>query len=187
MKLIIALAAGMIAAVLAAPAFAQEPAPPTTNPFPGKTRELLLYVDTVTASPGESKYGVSYPKRCTQLNLMRRGEGIVFRMWAVDTATGKVLEDTDLKYAYVKIPGVQNLKMRYSPHGRDPDAPWFWAIRWDVPPEYPLGLVDFRVVVRTKKTATTRSKLGIFAQPNVFGALQLGKLEIVESRPVETA
>lgn len=181
MKRLIALAAGVAVGLLAAPAFAQEA--PATKPWPGKTKEVFLYVDTVTASPGESKYGVSYSKRCTQLNLFRRGEGVVFRMAAVETATGNVLEAEDVRYAYVKIPGHANVPLRYSPHGRDPDAEWFWAVRWDIPPDYPLGVVDFRVVVRTKKTDTQKSKLGIFRQPVVFGQARLGSLEIVESRP----
>ncbi len=183
MKLIVTLVAGVAAAVLAAPAFAQEA--PQPNVFPAKKVGIAIYADTVTASPGESIYGVSYPIRCTQLSLMRRGEGIVFRMWAVDTKTGKTLTDQDLKFAFVRIPGVPDRAMRFTPHGRTEDAPWFWATRWDVPLDYPLGIVDFQIIVRTKKVDGKKPKTGVFTQPNIFG-LGLGKLEIVESRPNET-
>jgi hypothetical protein len=177
MKLLFALAAGVVACVAAAPAFAGE-APP--NPFPGPKVKIAIYVDTVTASPGESEFGVAFPAACTQMNFMRRGEGIVFRMWAVDVKTGKVLTDAEVRSAVLRVPGQANLKMRFGPHGSAEDAPWFWVTRWDVPLDYPLGVVDFTVRVKTKK-----GKVGVFRQPMVGPGL--GKLTIVESRPDEDA
>lgn len=168
-----------VAAALAVPVYAsaQQPAP-GENPWPGRQLPVLLHVDTVTASPGESKYGVSYPKRCTWTNLFRRGEGAVFRVWGIEASTGKVLTPSAVKYAYVKIPGQPNLKLRFGPHGRTADAPWFWAARWDIPLDYPLGQVEFRVVIKTKL-----NNFGIWDQPKVFGDARLAWMEIVEQRP----
>lgn len=84
-----------------------------------------------------------------------------------------------------RIPGQPDRAMRFTPHGRTADAPWFWATRWDVPLDYPLGIVDFQIIVRTKKVDGKKPKTAVFTQPNVFG-IGLGKLEIVESRPDET-
>lgn len=176
MKHVVVAAVAALATLAAgAPALAANPG---ENPFPGPKPEVLLHVDTVTASPGESKFGVSYSKLCTLTNLYRRGEGVVFRVWGIEAGAGGTLTADSVKYAYVKIPGQANLKLRYGPHGRTADAPWFWAGRWDIPPDYPLGQVDYRVVVKTRT-----NKLGIYTQPKIFGDARLSWLEIVEQRP----
>jgi len=174
MKLITALVAGLVAAAFAAPAFAQE-APPT-NPWPGKKTKIAFYVDTVTAGAGESVYGVNAASSCTQTNFFPRGEGVVFHMAAFNARTGKIIEAADVKYAYLKIPGQPNLALRYTPHGRDPlTAPWYWAKRWDVPLDYPLGVVDFQVVVKLKGKGNV---IGVFKQYPVASA----RLTVVETR-----
>lgn len=174
MKLITALVAGLVAAAFAAPAFAQE-APPT-NPWPGKKTKIAFWVGTVTAAPGESVYGVAAAGTCVETNLFPRGEGVVFHMAAFNTRTGEIIEADDVKYAYIKIPGQPNLALRYTPHGRDPaTAPWYWGKRWDVPPDYALGVVDFSIVVKLKGKGNV---IGVFKQYPVAPA----RLTIVEAR-----
>lgn len=185
MKSIVATAAAIVATVFAAPAFAAEPpplpygqvAPGPTNPWPGKQFDIAFYVETVTASPKESVWGKWANVRCTQTNFFPRGEGIVFHITAINARTGKIVEPVDVKYAYLKIPGQPNFKLKYGPHGRDPaTAPWTWYYRWDVPLDYPLGVVPFEVVLKLK--GWPASKVAVFKQM----PLSLEQLTIVETR-----
>ena len=173
MKLITALVAGLVAAAFAAPAFAQE-APPT-NPWPGKKTKIAFWVGTVTAGPGESIYGVNAASACVETNLFPRGEGVVFRMAAFNARTGEIIEADDVKYAYIKIPGQPNLALRYTPHGRVATAPWYWGKRWDIPLDYPLGVVNFEIVVKLKGKGNV---IGIFKQ----APLPPAQLTVVEKR-----
>lgn len=126
--------------------------PGPTNPWPGKgALKVSFFVETVTASKNESVWGAWANTACTRTNFFPRRERIVWHITMVDAKTGKVIEAADVKYAYLKIPGLPNLKLKYGPHGKDPlVAPWNWYYGWDVPPDYPLGLVDYQIVVKTK-------------------------------------
>lgn len=154
------------AAVAVSAALAQEPIPTppgSQNPWPGKTFDIFFYVETLTASPGESIYGVNAPTTCTQTNFFARGERAVWHISAVNARTGKIITNKDVKYAYLKIPGVKNIGVTFTPHGRDPaTAPWTWTARWDIPLDYPLGVVPFKLVMKLKKWP--RNKVATFTQ-----------------------
>ena len=61
------------------------------------------------------------PKSCTQLSSFKRGERPVFRIYGVETGTGEALSTENVKYAYVKIPGMPNVKLNWGPHGSGSD------------------------------------------------------------------
>jgi opacity protein-like surface antigen len=145
-------------AAFAASAPAQ--APPTPNPFPGAQHDVFLYVDTVQNSNPKNP-AVKPTIGCTQTNFFRRGQGVVFRIWGVETKTGKALTLDNVRYFYVTIPGQPNLKLSFGGHGSGPPEtkPWYWTVNWDVPADYPLGTVPFKVLVRTKD-----GKRGSFSQ-----------------------
>ncbi len=128
------------------------PTPPgDQNPWPGKKVDIAFYVETVTANKGESIYGVSAPQGCTQTNFFSRGERVVFHISAVDAHKGIVLSNNEIKYAYLKIPGMDLVKVTFTPHGKDPvTAPWTFTGRWDVPLDYPVGAVPFQLVMKLK-------------------------------------
>lgn len=150
----------LVAAFAASVALAEDedpqPAPIPTpageqNPWPGKKFDVFFYVETLTASPGESVFGKAAPTRCTQTNFFARGERAVWHIAAVNAKTGRVITNKDVKYMYIKIPGMKPLKVTFTPHGRDPvTAPWTWTARWDIPPTYPLGIVKYELVVKLK-------------------------------------
>lgn len=133
-----------------------QPAPIPTpageqNPWPGKQADIFFYVETLTAGPGESVFGKNAPTSCTQTNFFARGERIVWHIAAVNAKTGMVLTSKEVKYAYIKIPGMKPLGVTFVPHGRDPvTAPWTWTARWDVPYTYPLGVVKYELVMKLK-------------------------------------
>jgi hypothetical protein len=136
------------ATLLTSSAVAQTP--PTPNPFPGAKHKVFLYVDTVQNSNPKNP-AVKPTIGCTQTNFFRRGQGVVFRSWGVVTKTGETLTPDNTKFYYVKIPGLKPLKMSFGGHGSGPadTKPWFWTVNWDVPNDYPLGIVPFKVLVRT--------------------------------------
>jgi hypothetical protein len=144
--------AALVAAAFAASALA-DVTPPDANPFPGKTVDVMLYVDTVTSSRTVPK-----PTNvCSQTNIFPQTSRVVFRMWGVESATSKVLTPDNVKYAYIKIAGQPNMKLTFGKHGSTATSPWFWSAAWAIPADYPLGAVAYRVVVKT-----TSNKFGAF-------------------------
>ncbi len=120
-------------AVLGAAALAFAQAPPAPPPFPAPKTDVFVYADTVNSSGQQS-------------SEFARGAAVVFRAFAADVKAKKVLTDKDVKYFYVTIPGQPNLKLAYGKVG----SRALWTGTWTVPATYPLGLVDFKVLVKTK-------------------------------------
>lgn len=180
--LLAALVAGL--AIGTSGALAQEPIPTPEgpqNPWPAPPKggkfEVFFYVETVTAGPRESIYGKWAPTSCTQTNFFARGERAVWHIGAVNARTGEYVLPKHVKYAYLKIPGVKNIGVTFVPHGRDPvTAPWTWTARWDIPPDYPLGVVNFELVMKLKKWP--RNKVATFKQM----PLSLEQMTIIDSR-----
>lgn len=173
LSLVAALVAASVGAGMAAAAGTGSPGQPapiptpkdvTPNPWPGKKANgLFFYVETVTASPGESVWGAAAPIRCTQTNYFARRERAVWHISAVDTTNGNIVTNSDVAYAYLKVPGMQNIPVTYTPHGKDPTtAPWTWTARWDIPPDYPLGVVNFQLVMKLK--GWPKNKVSTFTQ-----------------------
>jgi hypothetical protein len=156
MKLLTIAIAAAVAGVVAPSVGAQQP-------YPGNRVDVAVYADTVSSSRGDVKLA----RVCTQTNNFPRKARVVFRAWAVDTKTGKPIGGADVQYAYVKIPGQPNLKLGFGPHGAVGNKVQFWSAAWAVPPEYPLGVVAFRVVFKT-----VDGRFGIFTQPP-FSSAQL--------------
>jgi hypothetical protein len=120
-----------------------------------------MYTDTVSSSRGE----VRQSRVCTQTNYFPRRSRVVFRMWAVDTRTDEPLTPLEVKYVYIKIPGQPNLGLTFGPHGAAGNRVNFWSAAWAIPADYPLGVVPFRIVVKTED-----GRFGIYRQPAVEGS-----------------
>ncbi|MBI3973797.1 MAG: hypothetical protein HY332_21175 [Chloroflexi bacterium] len=138
------------------------PAPPPALPAP-RTVPLYLYHDTVTSGPGESQFNVDPNLSCVRSSLFKRGMHVTFRMEAVDTSTGKILQAPDVEKAAVLLPSGEVLNMRFGRHGATEDAPWFWTTAWDIPMNYPLGVLDYtiEVVASNGKRMTTDQPLTV--------------------------
>jgi len=154
MKVALAIAASLVVAGLAASAaLAQEPIVPPPGVEPGviwpapnpKTKkfDIAFYVETL---PGNGSGA------CRQTNTFERGQRAVWHIGAINARKGTFVLPKDIKYAYVQIPGVsKNFGVTFVPHGRDPvTAPWTWTARWDIPNDYPLGQVQYKVVFKLK-------------------------------------
>jgi hypothetical protein len=153
-RITIAIGAVLALGAIAAPVNAK----PTASP---PKVSIGMYVDTVSSSRGD----VRQSRVCTQTNYFPRRSRVVFRMWAVDSATGEAITALDVKYAYVKIPGQPNLKLNWGAHGATGNKVNFWSAAWAIPADYPMGVVPFRIVLKTAD-----KRFAIYQQPAVDGA-----------------
>lgn len=107
------------------------------------THPLGLYVDTVQGAGGTPAAAAG----CSQTNLFQLGQVVVFRMTGTENLTGGLpLTTKNVTRAYVYIPGVGNKSLAYGTHGSSS----YWTLGWGTT-GYPLGVVNFKVVVTTKK------------------------------------
>ncbi len=155
------LALGLVIAVgaLVSSAAAQTPA----------KKDVFLYVDTVNGSrPVGAK---PRPVSCTQTNNFKRGEQVVFRIWGSEAATGAILSTENVASAVVQVPGVaEPLKLNWGAHGAQSNRVWFWTAAWVIPPDYPLGSVDMKVVFQTEAGKTGEYVHSLTVTPNALKA-----------------
>ena len=148
MKRILTAAVTAVAAsaiVFAAAASAQAP-PPVPNWPPGKA-QVFVWADTVTSAGA-------------QANFFAPGQSVTFRSYAIDMKTTKVLTSKDVQFYYVSIPNQPPVKMTYGPQGAKKTM--LWTGTWTIPADYPLGVVQFRILVKTHS-----KRIGTFAQAPV--------------------
>jgi hypothetical protein len=154
---------------------AHQVATPTPTPAPpvqGAKLAVVMYVDTVQGSAGNPAPTVG----CSQTNMFRLGQQVVFRMWGVNVKrSGVALTPNNVKLAEVIIPGLSApIPLAYGAHGKAPNpVVSFWAAPWKIDATYPLGVVNFVVVVTTKpdkklhlKAITARYSQVGFAAPS---------------------
>jgi hypothetical protein len=110
----------------------------TTVPFPAANAgDVFVSGQTITTDGAIS-------------NFFAPGNSVVFRAYAVDGKTHKVVTGKRSKYFYVKIPNQPNLKLKYTPHGPRASGRYVWTATWNVPSDYATGIVAFKIVVKTK-------------------------------------
>jgi len=143
------------ALVLTAASFAARTAVP--NNLPDAKMDIAMWADTVYAANANTGYKPVAAGQ--QDNFFPQGAGVTFRMSAVEMGTGKVLTAADMKQAYIVIPNQPIVRLAYGPISNAPKAPSVWTGTWLVPADYAVGVVDLKILVRTKT-----NKLGIYKQ-----------------------
>jgi hypothetical protein len=157
-RLFLMLGAAVVLSAVAAPALAQGSAEPAKY-------DVFLYVDTVNGTaPAGTK---ARPVGCTQTNYFARGERIVFRSWGSEAATGNILSTDNVKYAYLKIPGMPNQAFNWGAHGATTNRVWFWTSAWIIPKNYPLGSVTAQIVFKTESNKFGRYDYELQIVPNL--------------------
>jgi len=132
-KALALVAAAGLTAVFAMAALAAEP--PVT-PFPSpQVGDVFVAAQTATTDGAMS-------------NFFKPGSSVVFRAYAVDGKTHKVLLAKDVKYFYVTIPGAANVKLTYDPKAPGATARMAWTGTWSVPASFAPGIVQFKVLVK---------------------------------------
>jgi hypothetical protein len=123
---------------------------------------FFFYIETLT-STGPSRYGLVPTVPCVQSGVFKRGMRLVFRYEILDTSTGKRVTDKDGATTKVRLQHGEELTARWAIRGSVaalPDSAWMWDVAWDIPPDYPVGSLDYTIVVSTKDGRT-----GIFTPP----------------------
>jgi hypothetical protein len=106
------------------------------TPFPSPTvQQVFIAAQTVTADRA-------------LITQVAPGSSVVFRAYAVDGKTRKVIAAKGVKYFYVKIPSQPNVKLTYNPQAPGASARMPWSGSWTVPADYRLGPVDFKILIK---------------------------------------
>ena len=140
---------GFGVALLAFAAFAASAsaADPIAAPFPASSvGPIFVAAQTVNTTGAMS-------------SAFTPGSTVVFRAYAVDTKTSKVLGAKDATYFYVTIPNQPNLKLKYNTAAPGASAKMPWTATWTVPSSYPAGIVAFKMYVKS-----TAKRRGMFVQ-----------------------
>ena len=129
---------------------------------------FAFYVETLATS-SISKFGFASFPSCVPNSRFKRGSKLVWRFEVFDTAAGKRLTDLDEPGIKVVLPHGEELTARFSQRagGRVPDAPWMWATAWDIPPDYPIGSLDYSILVTTKDGRTAIWKQPALIAPDL--------------------
>lgn len=148
------------------------PTPPPTPPpqkltTPASYYEpvgpFFFYVETLTANITPNKYGFAPTVPCIQSGVFKRGMKMVVRFEVLDTKTGKRVTDKDGAAIKLVLPHGEEVLGRWTIRGSAaalPDSAWMWDTSWDIPPDYPIGALDYHIVVTTKDGRT-----GTFTPP----------------------
>ena len=148
------------------------PPAPSTTPPPKRTTPasyyepvgpFFFYVETLTANEMPNKYGFAPTVACIQSGVFKRGMKMVVRFEVLDTKTGKRVTDRDGANIKMILPHGEEVIARWTIRGSVaalPDSAWMWDTSWDIPPDYPVGSLDYRIVVTTKDGRT-----GTFTPP----------------------
>lgn len=151
-KILILGAALAVAATLAASALAADPVP-----FPSPTvTQVFVAAQTVTNDGAMSSW-------------FKPGDSVVFRAYAVDPKSKKVVDPKAVRYFYVTIPNEPNVKLQYGATAPGASTGLPWTGTWTVPASYPTGVVGFKILIQVKQSAGKHLK-GQFVQMPVVPA-----------------
>ena len=162
-----------VTTLIGAQKLAPPPPPvPSATPPPKRTTPasyyepvgpFFFYVETLTANEMPNKYGFAPTVACIQSGVFKRGMKIVVRFEVLDTKTAKRVTDKDEANIKMILPHGEEVIARWTIRGSAaalPDSAWMWDTSWDIPPDYPVGSLDYRIVVTTKDGRT-----GTFTPP----------------------
>jgi hypothetical protein len=114
---------------------------------------FFFYVETLTANTTPNKYGFAPTVACIQSGVFKRGMRLVFRFEVLDTSTGKRVTAKDDATVKVRLPHGEEVTARWAIRGSVaalPDSAWMWDASWDIPPDYPVGSLDYSIEVSLK-------------------------------------
>jgi hypothetical protein len=124
------------------PAAVNRPVNSAGNYKPADT--LIVYGDTVVF--GDS----SNPETCIVKSRYRAGEGVGFRMTALEPDTGKYDDAAELTVTLNYGGKTEDVPMRYRGSGSNPH-PGMWTGKWVVPDDAATGVVKYTVVAKDSK------------------------------------
>ena len=140
------------AGAVAPTAAPRETPPPSTYT---KAGDFYVYAETLVTTT-TSKYEVASTISCTPSGAFARGQRVVFRYDIVDLSTGIRLNDKDGSVVKIVLPNGDESVGRFGQRagGSVPGAPFMFSSNWDIPLDYPLGGIDYKVVITAKDGRT---------------------------------
>jgi hypothetical protein len=154
MRNVVVLAAAVAAFASLAAAAPAADAPPTVVPFPAQQLGPVFVAAQTVDSTGAMQAQFA------------PGASVIFRAYAVDSKTHKTVLAKDAKYFYVAIPNQPNVKLHYDAKASGATGRLAWTGTWAIPTSYPLGVVAFKVLVKTQS-----KRAGVFVQMPVASAM----------------
>ena len=104
----------------------------TPVPFPSdKVQQVFVAAQTVTSTGSMAA-------------LYAPGSSVVFRAYAVDPKSHKVVDPKMVKYFYVSIPGQPNVKLKYAATAPGASTGLPWSGAWTIPADFATGGVPLQ-------------------------------------------
>ncbi|HZT08839.1 MAG TPA: hypothetical protein VFC51_17585 [Chloroflexota bacterium] len=125
--------------------------PPLPDLYSQPVGPFTMYMDVIATGP--SAYGLFTAPGCVLDGVFKRGMKLVWRFEVYDMATGRRVTDRDGATVSISLPDGSQIPARFDqrapPGEAAPDSPWTWVAVWNIPPDYPLGPVEYAVNVST--------------------------------------
>jgi len=133
----------------------------TPVPFPSdKVVQVFIAAQTVTTDGVMSSW-------------FKPGDNVVFRAYAVDPKTKKVVDPKTVKYFYVTIPNQPNVKLKYGATAPGASSGLPWSGVWTVPATQPTGAIAFKVLIQLKQNTGKQLKGQFVQMPVATAALNI--------------
>jgi hypothetical protein len=131
----------------------------TPVPYPSSTvKQVFIAAQTVTSTGSMAA-------------LYAPGSSVVFRAYAVDPKSHKLVDPKMVKYFYVSIPGQPNVKLKYGATAPGASTGLPWSGVWTIPANFATGGVPFKVLIKVQDN-TGKVFKGQFQQmPSATAAL----------------
>jgi cell division protein FtsB len=135
--------------------------PPTPVPPDSVTVDSVFpftfYIEHLT---GHQTTEVKQYPACVPNSQFQRGAHLVWRFEVFDTSNGKRLTSLDEPEINVVLPDGHEIAARFA--RRAGTGPWTWVAAWTIPVDYPLGALDYQILVDAKD-----GRSGFFDQDTV--------------------
>jgi len=130
-----------------------------TPAAPAKPQFLVVVGDTIRGNLGLNPVEVLTTApgiHCTQQSRFPQTGRIVWRMKVLDPATGKYMDDKQIKDFSITYPDGKKDVLKYGGHGgtKENPADFMWAVGFTVPADYPTGAFNVKIEAKSVDGAT---------------------------------
>lgn len=115
-------------------------------PAPAAASAPLVVVDSVV----QGAEGSPRDRSCVLNSRFLHGQQIVWRIKVLDPATGRPMDDKQLKRVWVELVDGQVFEARYGPHPKNKPVDYYWTTSWVIPSDYPSGVLDYTVYAEAR-------------------------------------
>ena len=129
-----------------------------------KPQFLIVVGDTIRGNLGLNPVEIAVVPpgiHCTQQSRFPQTGRIVWRMKVIDPATGKYMDDKQVKDFTITYPDGKGDVLKYGGHGgtKENPADFMWAVGFTVPADYPTGAFNAKI-----QATDFEGRTGVFDQ-----------------------